>query len=116
MKNRWVADNYPPMEVREFEQEDDDISRVRFMRLHADNIGERQCREILAVVGAQIERTRVGWPEVHKGLMRFIVAYGYNPKEILWSELVALWRGGPVELEYRSRDNRLGRYDKFEEK
>lgn len=102
----------PPMELREYLESE---PNPKFLELHAPNIGKSQCHETLAIVGADIQRSRVGYSEVKKALRRFIVAYGYNPGDMSWSEVIALWKGGPVLLEQRKVEISLGHYDKFED-
>ena len=101
-----------PMEQREYMEPK---TNPEFFELHTPNIGERHCHEVLRIVGPQPWRSRAGYPEIKKALRRFIVAYGYNPSHMSWSEVIALWRGGPKLLEEKRLEIAMGRYDNFED-
>ena len=71
---------------------DDDALRQRFVDTHKANIKEAVYTEALEHVGPSLDNLTKKQSDT---IDKFVKAYGYDPDQMTWSDVLSLWRFGP---------------------
>ena len=76
----------------------------RKIRMHGENIGRKTIQDMYRDFGDEMslyDRTQTMTIE------KFCNEYGYDPHKLRWTEIAALWKGGPEGLKRQRVDNTM---------
>ena len=96
--------------VKRRENEVDAAARNKFRELHVDNIGSRLVEDLLIVVGPELEWYNKG---VRRDVVKFCRSYGYDPDEMTWMQVLALWNEGVPGYRMACVRGEYSKYAKF---
>ena len=96
--------------IKRRESEVDAAGRGRFRKLHEDNIGSRLVDYLLDTVGPGME-----WynKDVRRDVVKLCKSYGYNPDEMTWMQVAALWHEGVPGYRLACAEAEYSKYAKF---
>ena len=86
----------------------------RFREIHAPNIGERVTEDFIESIGTNLDFKPRSVPRIKHLACKMARFYGYNPHNMSYNELAALYRGGVPELKKEQQDRLLGIDDQWQ--
>ena len=84
-----------------------------FVQRHGPHIGHQNARQILTLGAEHLDQLPRTHERTRQAALRLLRSYGYHPDQFTWTEINALWSGGPNALKDAQSQVQLGLHDRF---